>query len=248
MKLGTSFYKTKLTILLAATISVLSACNKDRICIKGKGPLITKTRALTDFNSLEMEMDANVIWHYDSVYRCEVEAQENLFEFLEIETKGMTLCIQKKRLTTIRKSLPITFHVYSPKAEGVSVSGSGSVQLEKGLQVVDLSINISGSGNVSSKCAIENSVDVNISGSGKLDLSSNQVCAKAKYKMSGSGDLNAFGFVTKQVDANISGSASMKIYVTEHLDANISGSGKIIYKGNPKVNSKISGSGKVEGF
>lgn len=241
-------HTTILTIGFALLISIFSACNKDRICIKGKGSLIIETRNLTNFKSVELGMSANVVWHYDSVYRCEVEAQENLIKFLETEIKGNTLCIKTKRYTSIRKSLPISFHIYSPQAEGVSVSGSGDVRLQKDLQASDLNIKISGSGDVNVFCPISSSIDVNISGSGKLKLSSEGICEKATYKMSGSGDLFAFDFETKKVNTNISGSAKMQLNVMEILDAKISGSGNITYKGNPKVNSKISGSGKVEGY
>jgi len=235
-------------ILLIASIAVLltSACNKDRIRLKGEGPTITEERSASDFDQVKLNIDANVIWHKDTQSKIIVEAQKNIAEFLLTEQRGDQIIVKFKPLTTVRKHNQITIHLFSPSAEAIDVSGSGEVMVQHDIASSDMDIRISGSGDVKLNNQIIHKLEANISGSGSLETNSIEICESAEYRISGSGKIKTLNTPTNNVDVHISGSGKAELNVSKHLDAKISGSGKVRYSGSPTLNSTITGSGKIE--
>jgi hypothetical protein len=239
--------KHNIIIITLSTLFILlaSSCGKNSHWIKGDGPSVTNERSVSVFNGLSLSMSADVEVFYDSIYRIELNGQQNILNVIETYSSGNTLQIKLKRHYQIRKHNPIRIRVYTPKMESVNLSGSGNVSFINSFNNSNFNANISGSGSIYYKGRISNFVNANISGSGGIDINSSSQCNTANYTISGSGNLNAEWLKVESVDAKISGSGNQKIYAVNSLHAKISGSGDIRYHGSPSLNSNISGSGRI---
>jgi hypothetical protein len=237
--------KTTLNIIIMIALVICGAsCTKDH-WIKGEGSNVTNVRSLSGFTGISLSMNANVEIVQDSVFRIELNGQQNILNVVTTSVSGNTLDIDLKRHTAIRRHNTITIKIFMPVLASVDISGSGEVQVNNGFTCANLNANISGSGNISFLGNVSNSVTANVSGSGEININSNSNCFNAKYTISGSGDINAEWLKADYVDATISGSGDQKIYAVKQLDARISGSGDITYRGTPAVSVNISGSGKI---
>jgi hypothetical protein len=126
----------------------------------------------------------------------------------------------------------------------VSISGSGDIE-NSGLQCGDLKVSITGSGDIELKNINASDVDAHISGSGDIQLKGKAL--KADYSITGSGDIAADGLLTEEVKARTSGSGDITCYASQSIEANRTGSGSIGYKGNPtKVDISKKGVYKME--
>ncbi len=231
-----------------AVVLLTTACNKDRIRLKGEGPVVSEERSVSSFDEVKLSMDADVIWHADSNYHCVVEAQKNIAKFILTEQRGDEIRVKLKRFTTIRKYKPIKIHLYGPRFERAEVTGSGDVIVDKGVKSTSVTLRVSGSGDVELNNPVPNEVNASISGSGEVRLASPALCQRSEYSISGSGKISALSTPTNEVDVRVTGSGSLYVYVQKQLDARISGSGKVRYKGSPQIQTKITGSGSVREY
>jgi len=213
--------------------------------IIGSGNVISETREVPYFNSLELRSISNVYISQGEKQSITIQAEDNILETINTEVKNNKLIISKEgyRFAIIRAHAPINIYITTKDITELEVSGSGNIISNSIIVTDNLELEISGSGNITIN-ASTNNLETSISGSGKIDLSG--IANNHNLKISGSGNINSFNLLTKSTSALISGSGNAKINVLEELDAKISGSGNIQYQGNPEVETSISGSGTVK--
>lgn len=233
-------HQTRMIITLLALFSLtLFSCHK----VVGTGPTVSETRNLSDFSEIRLDMDATLEITQGAHYLVQVDAQSNIMNEIRTTVSGHVLTIDHRHNTWI-KSAPITVHVTLPYINALKVSGSGSIQGQTTIQSTNLTLCISGSGEITLPGIETETLESTISGSGEVNLKSGST-TNLESDISGSGDLYCSYVASKYVDARTSGSGTTKVYALNQLDAHISGSGNVYYRGNPIVNSSISGSGKV---
>lgn len=233
----------KIATTLVLLILLVTSCRKGSMWgIHGKGPNKTETRKHENFQSIDLRCDGNVTYQQDSVFKVEITAQENIVGL--IETKVVDSELRFEFLREIRMHEAIEIVVHSPSLTSVVISGSGNFKTNSTLKATEMSLIVSGSGNITVPTLSCTSVKSTISGSGNISINAG-AGTNATYKISGSGNVYASGFMVKNADINISGSGNVSVYATDKLDINSDGSGDIRYKGNPVINSKMTGSGRL---
>ena len=236
--------KNNVLVFLLSSLFILPACHDDDLFgIRGEGPTVSEERELSQFDRIELEVDADVILKQGEDQEVVVEAQGNILSVLETDVKNGKLEIDFGR-HHVRRHNDIKIYITVPDITSLKVAGSGSIRSSEDFEVYDLDLKISGSGKIDLGVTGANSIDTDISGSGDLYLNGDVIRHQAN--ISGSGKIKAYDLVTKNADIEISGSGNSEVYVTDRLKAKISGSGKIRYKGSPAVEVNVSGSGKVE--
>ncbi|MBL7766694.1 MAG: DUF2807 domain-containing protein [Chitinophagaceae bacterium] len=232
----------QLTIALIALSMLLSmsACKK----LVGTGPVETQIRTHSNFDGINLSLDATVELKQDSFYSVEISAQHNILEVIRTTMTGSELNIGYKPPYNIKSKEPITIRISCPNVHSLNISGSGSIYCMTNLQTDNLKLNISGSGKMNIPALTASSIDANISGSGRIDVLSG-TSSSIGCRISGSGDLNLQDVPATTVITNTSGSGNTKVHAVSSLDATISGSGNVYYKGSPVITSQISGSGKI---
>jgi hypothetical protein len=233
-----------ITTFLASTF-LLTSCDDDNFLIKGQGSNVNNVRQPGSFNGISLCISATVEIHRDSIFRVELNGQQNILNVIETRVSGNRLNISLERGASIRKHNPITIKVYMPYLDYVDVSGSGDVICVDDFTSSDIQTNVSGSGNITLRGVVSNSFKATISGSGNIRHTGTGVCKRADYTVSGSGNIYTEWLKADDVDARISGSGDVWLYAEKTLNASISGSGSIMYHGTPAMTVNISGSGKV---
>jgi len=236
--------KNSALLFLLASLFILPACHDDDLFgIRGEGPTVSENREISEFDRIELEVNAEVILQQGEEQEVVVEAQQNILSVLETDVKNGKLEIDFDG-HHVRRHSDIKIYITVPDITSLKVAGSGSIRGADDFEVTDLDLNISGSGKIDFGVKGANSIDTDISGSGDLYLNGDVIRHQAN--ISGSGKIKAYDLVTTNADMEITGSGTTEVYVTDKLKAKISGSGKVRYKGNPSVEVNVSGSGKVE--
>ena len=177
---------------------------------------------MSDFDEIVVLGSGNVIVDVTGTESLELEAEDNLMEFLtsEVVNGRLELGFESGQLLSPRRD--ITYTITAAQLIGVTIRGSGDIDVAH-VDTDTFAVEISGSGNVVPEGASDH-VAVTISGSGRFDGT----------------DLES---ATGQV--RVSGSGNVTVNVTEDLDITISGSGDVKYIGDPSLNTSISGSGDI---
>jgi hypothetical protein len=209
---------------------------------RGKGPVKTETRDVQGFNSISLEISANVEASVSENYSIEVEAQENLLPILKTELEDGRLRIWFDENVSYSKNLKI--RISAPEFNAFFVAGSGTIRAVTPVRSEKMTLDIAGSGDIFLPEGDFGTLKTNIAGSGGIDIG-----GKADFfesSIAGSGDVKAERFTTNELVARIAGSGAVHCDVSQKLKAEIVGSGDVYYSGEPSVETDISGSGKVK--
>jgi hypothetical protein len=226
--------------LLFGTLIITSAMAQS---VKGNGKLVTQDRSVGSFDEIQSFGSFDIVITDGSAHKVTVEAEENLQQYIIVETEGDKLNIRHKKGENFRATETITIRVTAPTIEAIRLSGSGNVKSSNLLEGSNsFEIKSSGSGNI--QLELESTdVTASISGSGNITLKGKT--RELEGKIAGSGNIRARDMQSQITSVSISGSGSAEVVANEKLDSKIAGSGDVKYWGNASVNSKIAGSGSV---
>lgn len=244
-----SLLSTIATLLLLFSIT---ACAQQQA--RGSQNYITQKVDVPAFEGIKLAGSLNVTYtQKPGTPSVEVYAPDNIVPLIETYVEDGNLIVRYKRNTRISHSGKVEVRVATPTIQQMSVSGSGGITLANGVNTKDLSITVSGSGDINGnkiKCAnlsakLNGSGDINlkgitaenteayVSGSGDISLTGN--CVNAEFNVNGSGDINGVGLKTQNASTMINGSGDINCYATEWLKGSVNGSGEVGYKGSPRI-------------
>lgn len=222
--------KTKISLLLLSIIALHASAQK-------------RTIDVSDFSELSLGIPGILYLTQGSDEKVEIDCSDSVFEKIEFEMKGDRLHIRNENWRNGFKNSDVKVYVTMKDIEHIGVSGSGTIESTNTINTDELTLAISGSGDMELNAKAEE-VSFRISGSGsiKMDGSAEQ----ADARISGSGKVRADDFSVRIFEASISGSGNCYITASEEINAKISGSGSVYYSGDPdKLISNSSGSGKI---
>ena len=228
--------------LLIALLTVTSCVDDDGFfqdCEKGRGPIVEETLSLSDFTGIDLKIAANVYITQDDFFEVVAKGEQNVIDELELDVRNDTWEIE---FDDCMKDYELDFYITMPKVEFLAISGLGEIRGETFFDPQDITLRISGSGEMCLGLYSQN-VDAKITGSGDMELEG--TCEQFDLKITGSGDVGAFKMETERADVEITGSGDASVHVLEFLKVKITGSGDVFYKGFPDLDVDISGSGKV---
>lgn len=233
-------YITVIVLLLFAT----SGCPGSLASIRGNGNVKQQNFSLNNFKTVSVSGDWTVEITQNVTSSVTVDADENLFDYLDIRVDGShNLHIGFKKGYAISNA-HCKASITMPILTQLTASGSitGEIKSFNNMSGEAMSIAISGSGDITANDINVKNLALEISGSG--DFKATGEAQAFKVDISGSGEIRTTGLKTKEANISISGSGSAEIWVTDSLTADISGSGKIRYK-NLTPPPAIHGSGDI---
>jgi len=211
--------------------------------IKGNGVIQTREYSIKDFTEVNVAGEMEVYITQGPVYSVKVEADENLFEYLDIEKDGNELEIGEKEGYNLDPKSPIKVYVTSPTFEALEIAGSGKIiSQSKITNQKEINVDVAGSGDVQLDVDAPE-VKAEVAGSGDIILTG--TAKEFSVDIAGSGDIRAFGLLTEITKVDIAGSGNAEVSASRELDVDVAGSGNVIYKGNPSVKQNKMGSGEV---
>jgi hypothetical protein len=209
--------------------------------VRGNGQLGSEVRQVSGFEGIVLEGSYEVIVTPDTITEVIVEAETNLFPFIETYVSGSALVVRTRPNVNLKPNDPMRVFLRVPYLRYCEISGSGLITTGQ-FNVDYLNLSISGSGRLETGGDLDR-LYAFISGSGSIYLTGQT--GISELNISGSGNINAYGMKTDSCYANISGSGNMYLDVARLLDVRISGSGSVYYRGDPMLITSISGSGTV---
>ena len=189
--------------------------------IQGSGNIISESRELNNFTSIILLGSIDVNIKTSESNNCVVVADDNLIPYIKTEVINNKLNISLNESYSSEEKLVV--NINTPNYDEVSLSGSGNINILD-FKNNNLSLNISGSGNITGNGEVETLV----------------------VKINGSGNLMSKEIKSKSATITINGSGDGEVFASDSISAKINGSGNIKYFGNPEnVDSIINGSGDI---
>ncbi len=190
--------------------------------IQGSGNIISESRELNNFTSIILLGSIDVNIKTSESNNCVVVADDNLIPYIKTEVVNNKLNISLNESYSSEEKLVV--NINTPNYDEVSLSGSGNINILD-FKNNNLSLNISGSGNITGNGEVETLV----------------------VKINGSGNLMSKEIKSKSATITINGSGDAEVFASDSISAKINGSGNIEYFGNPEnVDSIINGSGNIK--
>jgi len=228
----TNMMKSFLTILAAGLLTAsciisinggtwVGNCTEDGIDF-------TDIRDVAPFNSLSSSLPCNVYYVQGDKQEVRVEStQEYAGKVMtEVESGTLKLKLEEGRYPKLILRVVVT----SPDIESIAVRGSGNLIHEGTLHAShDLSLKVSGSGDIQAGDIDSQVFEAKVSGSGNLRIAS-LACAGFTGHVSGSGSERIGSIASTGIDVSVGGSGSITIdtaKVDGDVNARISGSGRI---------------------
>lgn len=187
--------------------------------IRGNGHIVTETRPVQEFTSVEAEGAFDIQW-VPGPAACTITTDENLLSHVETAmssnklrlewhgqlrpTQGMKVKLSSSTLNAARLTGAVRMSATRLSGKGFYLDGTGATR-------------VTADGTV-------NELMATMSGASKLDAASLQV---------------------RMAQLSISGAGKAEVSASDVLKVSISGAGKVTYSGNPTIEKHISGAGSV---
>ena len=136
--------------------------------IQVNGKIVSQERVASDFQGITLSGVASVNVHWGETYKVEVTTDENLQDFISVESKNGVLFIASKDNTNIRPTKLIV-EVHMPELQSINLSGVGSVTLSDG-NASNLQISLSGVGNIDTQNYQVQNITIQNSGVGNAKI------------------------------------------------------------------------------
>lgn len=189
--------------------------------VHGSGNVATEHRDVSDFSAVDVSGVFQVEIVAGKDFSVDVQADDNLIQYVTTEVRGETLRIGLDKKVSTRNDLIV--RVTAPSIEKLQASGASKVSAI-GISGDSFTLDASGASRVTVVGATS-SLSVDVSGASNIDAD----------------ELTA---VNANVDA--SGASHVYVNVSGELHAEASGASRVVYSGDPKsVDNRQSGAGTV---
>lgn len=187
---------------------------------RGSGRLATESREVSDFSQIDVSSIFQVEVTAQEAFSVEVEADDNLLQFIKTEVRDGRLEISLEK--SVKTSNPMRIRISAPNIERVEASGASKVNLAN-LRNSELTVDTSGASKIN-VAGETGKLVIDVSGASHIDA----------------GNLSA---ATANIDA--SGASRVNVNVASELTADASGASRITYTGSAKVSKSTSGASSV---
>jgi hypothetical protein len=205
----------------------------------------TVKRSVSGFTQVDLKLPLDITIRPGKEFSLVLEVRDSdLASKISTEVHGDTLVLSTNE-HSLRMHGKDTATLTMPDLRGVSISGSGNVDVSGFDQASEISLAISGSGDIryNGKSA---AVSVSIAGSGNVKLAGST--GSLSVSIQGSGDLKAGDFNAKNASVAVDGSGDADLHISGGaVQFAVNGSGDIRWSGEASVVSAVThGSGSIQ--
>lgn len=244
-------------LMLVASVNAQSLWNRLSNLFSGSetivasSNIVTKTINLAAFDVMSKSGSIDVTYIQEpgtTKPRVMISGPDNIVELVVVEQTGSNVKLHYKPNTNFQlNGKPLKVEVYSSDIRKLSTTGSGSLRFGD-IQTADFTLSLTGSSDVYGG-GIRSTGDVSMSVSGSGDIEMNRVeCFDLEISIAGSGDVEVKGINSEAVDARITGSGDITLGGnTKKASYSVTGSGDIDARGlkAEEVSKRKTGSGGI---
>ena len=228
----------KKIIVFCLAIPFFVSCSN----ITGSGNIISEERKLKEFTGISASGNIDVEVISGDAQKVEVEADDNVMEFIVTKVEGNTLKIRTRDVNLFNAHVKV--YITAPFISTLKASASATIEA-KDIIKSNGKITLAASSSadiIASVDAPEVVTDANSSGTVK-------VSGRTKYhkaESSSSAEILAYNLLSENTVAHANSSGSIEVHASLNLDASANSSGSIKYRGTPALKSNTNSSGSVE--
>jgi hypothetical protein len=177
---------------------------------------------LSDFTGVKVSGVFQVEFTIQDNFEVQIQADDNLLEYIETEVDSGTLEISTKK--RISSKNPLIVKIGAPNIDDIDASGAAKISITN-LSNNTLKIDLSGATTVTAAGTTKNL---------EIDLS-------------GASNVEAENLKAESVTVEASGASSADVFASNKLVADLSGASSVTYSGSPKdLIKKVSGASCVK--
>jgi hypothetical protein len=198
--------------------------------ITGNGNVVKQKRDVGEFTGIRVGSGIDVFLTQGEPVNLEVEADENLQEWIKTEVDGSVLNVYTDKNIRLAKTKKV--YITTKILDRIDISSAGDVEGVTPFKTDKLDISLSSAGDLRFE-AEATEINISISSAGNADLKGKTNVLKAE--LSSAGDLNAYELEAKKADVSVSSAGNASVFVSEEASFRSSSAGSINYKGDPSI-------------
>jgi len=228
----------KILLLAVITFSSVSCIFADKV--KGNGKVVTEERTVKSFEGVSASAGIDVVITQEEKEFLEVEADENLLEYIITEVNSGILKIHWKKGTNVRSYKKVLVHVTCKNLKSVRASSGADIYCKGVIKTNELTITSSSAADID--LSVEAEI-ISCKASSGADVELKGKTNKLMTTCSSGADIEAMEIEANIVDAKASSGADITVTALKEISASASSGGDITYYGDPQVKNVRSSSG-----
>lgn len=236
--------KTKIiTATIALAGIILNACDSVEDVVPVNNT-ITQEYTFSGYENIETESAFTVYVEFsDTEESIVVEANENLFEYIEVRKESNNLEIGFRENINIKGSATLKAYITTNNVSGYLASGASKFIIEDEIVAEDATVFLSGASQFIGEMYVEN-LYAEMSGASSIEIMGE--AASTDVTASGASSIGDYDFSTEYLRVNFSGASTASLTVTDKMDISASGASVIRYQGDAVINSQnLSGGSQI---
>ncbi len=210
--------------------------------VTGSGNVVTEKRQVGSFTEISASGGVDVEIKNGTTLLVEVEADDNLIEYIVTKVENGVLKIRTRDVNVINGHLKI--YVTAPVINKIKASGGADVKVKDVITSKgELTFNASGGGSISVNAEAPE-VNADASSGSTIELSGNTKNYTAS--VSSGASIKSSNLLSEDTDVSASSGSSAHVHASIHLKASASSGSNIYYHGSPSINQSISSGGSLE--
>jgi len=234
----------KSSIILIGLSMLFTACFNFTTIIPSSS-VTTQEHSISNYSGVEVSYAFNVDVQFSATEeRIEVEVNENLHPYVEVEKVNNNLRIKFKNGFHVKGNPTLKVHIITNKyVDYYAASGASRIVLSDSLFADDVTVSLSGAsffaGTISS-----NTLSTFIEGASKATLSGKTNSLRAT--ISGASLLKNYDMETEHANLDLSGASQANLTVNSSIDLSASGASVLKYQGGASIDHlNLSGASQI---
>ena len=237
--------KTSLSsFLLLALTMMLFSCDVFDEDVVPSNKITTRNETYTNFDMIDASHAFEVYVQFsDTEESIEIEANENLHQYIEVKMDNNTLEIGMENNIDIKGNAVLRAYIKTPMISKFAGSGATRIVIEDLITLPTAQVYLSGASTFLANMETGR-LSADISGASNMDITG--AAEDTDVEASGASLFQNFQFQTNNLVAELSGASHMSITVMEEIDIEASGASSLQYGGSGVViRQDLSGSSSI---
>jgi len=196
---------SKVFAFLFILLPVFTGCQFGKGVVEGNYEITTEQFDIADYSEIEINLPAEVIYqqYSDSLPYLQISTDQNLFSHLNIRVENHKLIVEA-RPDSIISPTKLLIYTTSTSLKKINLSGSGNIRLAGEVNSLDLTMALTGSGEIRTDSLLCDKLRIDLNGAGKIAL--NGAASYSNFSINGAGVIDTTEYFSERIDTKINGS------------------------------------------
>ena len=189
---------SKLFFILFVLCPVFTGCNWEKSPVQGSYNLVQKKIMIADYSEIEVNFPAEVVYqqYSDSFPYLQISTDDNMLEHLNIRVEDDRLIVEIKPDSIISPT-KLLIYTASTSLKKVNQNSSGNIRLAGEINSLDLTMELTGAGEIRTDSLLCDKLRVDMTGSGKIILVG--AAGQSVLSVNGSGQIDDTNYFCEDI-------------------------------------------------